>query len=292
MQEFKKYLDRCCAEINEYLEKCLPAKSTSHPLLMQAMQYSVLGGGKRLRAVLAITVSRMLHGKDGNVLPVAAALEMVHAYSLVHDDLPAMDNDDYRRGKLSTHKKFGEAIGILAGDALLTHAFWVIAAQTEDKNLVAPLVETLGWGAGIGGMVSGQVADILGDRQIPSAAQLHYIHTRKTGALIAAACELGAICAHASLADVRAVSEYGNKIGLAFQIIDDILDVTGKKEKIGKTAGKDAEQNKITYPRIFGLAKAEEKASQLIEEACHELAPIAGNEMLVALARFVHDREH
>jgi geranylgeranyl diphosphate synthase type II len=292
MLELKTYLERCCAEINSYLEKCLPAFRACHPALLEAMQYSVLGGGKRLRAILAITVSRMFHGQDGNIFPAAAALEMIHAYSLVHDDLPAMDNDDYRRGKLSTHKKFGEALAILAGDALLTHAFWVIAAHTEDKKLVAPMIEILGWGAGIGGMVSGQVADILGEYEIPTPALLDFIHTHKTGALIEASCQVGAIAAGISLEHMRIIREYGCKIGLAFQIIDDILDITGKKEKIGKTVGKDTEQNKITYPRIFGLAKAEEKASCLIEEACQAIASIANNEHLTALARFVHERQY
>ena len=291
MLNFASYSDKIRYEIELYLEQCLSPCNCCPPLLMEAMRYSVLEGGKRVRASLAIHICRMFQGKDGNIFPAATAIEMIHGYSLVHDDLPAMDNDDYRRGKFSTHKKFGEAMGILTGDALLTHAFWLIAAKTEDRDLVAPIVEALGWAAGIGGMVSGQVADLLGERDIPNAELVAFIHTHKTAALIRSACQIGAIAAKATPELQQKIVVYGQNIGLAFQIVDDILDVTGKKERLGKTAGKDAAQGKITYPRVFGLEKAEEQAKKLIDDACQAVSNIPDSEYLVWLAQFIVSRD-
>lgn len=289
---FKSYLETVRNEVNIYLAQCLEEKSQCPPVLQDAMKYSLLGKGKRLRAILAITVSRALHGEDQNVFPMAAALEMIHAYSLVHDDLPAIDNDDYRRGELSTHKKFGEAMGILTGDALLTHAFWVVAAHTLDKNLVAPLVETLAWAAGIGGMVSGQVVDILSTNTEPNAELVEFIHRNKTGALLMASCKSGAIAAKASSQRIQKIEDYGTKLGLAFQIVDDILDITSNTETLGKTAGKDVAQGKMTYPLVWGLDKARAEAKKLLDQACQSVRDIPDNAHLLALARMVLEREN
>lgn len=293
MSLLTEILEKFREEVNGYLERSLASTNNSlPPLLQEAMQYGVMGGGKRLRAVLTILVSRTLGGKDGNAFPVAAAIEMIHCYSLIHDDLPAMDNDDYRRGQLSTHKKYGEAIGILTGDALLTHAFWLIAECTEDKDLVAPLVATVADAAGIGGMVSGQVVDILSENQAPTPELVDFIHNHKTGALIMASCKAGAIAARTDAENLQRLTEYGKKIGMAFQIVDDILDLCGSKEETGKTVGKDEARGKMTYPGVWGLARAKEDAQSLVEEACLSIAPIPTNERLLSLARFVLQRKN
>lgn len=300
MPKITHYLNDTKKEVEQYLESLFPENFTPH-LLGEAMRYSMLGGGKRIRAILAITGCRILGGEDANVFPYAAALELIHAYSLIHDDLPAMDNDDFRRGKLTTHKKFGEAMGILTGDALLTHAFWVIATKTEDKEVVGSLVETLSWLSGLGGMVSGQVADILTERKASAenllgkdkSAQevLDYIHNYKTAALLSAACKGGAIAAKASEDTIQKFTEYGKKIGLAFQVVDDILDVIGSEEKMGKKVAKDLDHGKLTYPGLWGLDVAKAKAKQLIEEAQAAIASVPNNQNLKDIANFIIERD-
>ncbi|NUM34350.1 MAG: polyprenyl synthetase family protein [Candidatus Brocadiae bacterium] len=301
MSNIIEYLEKLKEETDNYLKEILSHEIT--PILLgEAVRYAMFGGGKRIRAILAITICRLLQGKDENIFPFAGAIECIHCYSLVHDDLPAMDNDDYRRGRLSTHKKFGEAMGILTGDALLTHAFWILAAKTKAKDVVAPLVENLAWLAGIGGMVAGQSADILQERKAPwedllgkeksTQDLLAYIHNNKTAALICCACKAGAIAAYAKPEEILKVAEYGIKIGLAFQIEDDILDVTGSQEKMGKKVGKDQASGKLTYPMVYGLEKAKEKAETLVKEAYQAISFIPDNVILQDIANFIVHRDY
>lgn len=290
--DYKKTIADARLELEKYLSDSIPESLPHIKLLLEAMRYSVLGGGKRLRGVLTIAISRILEGKDSNCFPVAAAIEMIHAYSLVHDDLPAMDNDDYRRGKLSTHKKYGEDMGILTGDALLTHAFWLIASKTENKAIVANLIEDVSWLSGIGGMVSGQVNDIANENEDIPLSLLHFIHVHKTGALISLSCKCGAIAANASQEKIAIMEKYGQKIGLAFQIMDDVLDVTSTSEKMGKKVGKDQDKGKNTYPKLLGLKKSKDEATKLINEAKNLISTIPNCGFLEYLANYVIDREN
>ncbi|HON45245.1 MAG TPA: polyprenyl synthetase family protein, partial [Planctomycetota bacterium] len=271
-------------EVNEYLETLFPEKETAYPFILgESMRYALLGGGKRVRATLCVLIGRIFQGKDEDLFPIAAALEMIHAYSLVHDDLPAMDDDEYRRGRLCTHKKFGEALGILTGDALLTHAFYLIS-QMKNTTAIPAILKTLSWEAGIGGMVSGQTADVLmakkhsveevfactkEDKEI-----LEYIHQNKTAALIHCSCYCGALAGNCSKEELEQISIYGNRIGMIFQIVDDILDVVSTQEKMGKKVGKDQDLGKFTFPGIWGMEKAQKYADQLIEEACQAVKNI------------------
>lgn len=299
MQDIGNYLKQTKEEIEKYLDPFFPENGKPCPL-GEAMRYSLLNGGKRIRAILAITIGRGLGGHDGNIFPYAGALEMIHAYSLVHDDLPAMDNDDYRRGQLTTHKKFGEAMGILTGDALLTHAFWFLAFQTKEANLVQPLTQILGWYSGMGGMVAGQVADVLAERnhtaeqilgkQSTPDQLLQYIHENKTMALICAACHGGAIAAKANEKILQQIVSYGQKIGLAFQIVDDILDVVGDEKQMGKKVHKDQQLGKLTYPGIWGLEKSKEMADKLLQEACKTVSNLPVSGILSNIANFIVKR--
>lgn len=261
--------------IDAALDQALPAESAAPQTLHRAMRYSVFAGGKRLRPLLCRAAARAVAGKDcDGVLPVACALEMIHAYSLIHDDLPALDNDDLRRGRPTCHKVFGEAMAILAGDALLTRAFGQLA-QVRPPERVAALVEELSAAAGSPrGMVGGQVADIEGERATATAESVKFIHQAKTAALIRASVVLGAIVAGATEAQRQQIARFGEAIGLAFQIVDDILDVTGDAATLGKSVGKDEVQKKATWPAVFGLKAAEEKARALQEAALAELASL------------------
>ena len=300
MLEVTSYLKQTKDEINSYIEKTCFSRKILPVRLKEAMEYSLLAGGKRLRAILAIAVCRGLGGEDLNVFPVASAIEMIHCYSLIHDDLPAMDNDDFRRGKPSSHKKFGESIAILTGDALLTDAFYIIASQTKDKAIVSDLIEILSASAGIFGMVAGQVADVMAEEKISSILGedqtqenlLDFIHKHKTGALIAVSCKVGALAAKTTAEDYEKISIYGEKIGLAFQIIDDILDICSTPEKLGKSIGKDIEQGKLTYPALWGMEKAKTDAKKLLEEANQAIYDIEGLERLKDIASFVVERDH
>ncbi|MEW6027572.1 MAG: polyprenyl synthetase family protein [Planctomycetota bacterium] len=269
------YLSQKQGLVSKALGKYLPSASVFPPLIHRAMRYSVLNGGKRLRAVLALMAGELLGAPNSKVMPYACAMEMVHAYSLIHDDLPAMDNDDFRRGKPTSHKVFGEGMAILAGDALLTYAFQLIADKIQDKSIVAKLVGELSKAAGSVGMVGGQVLDIL-SAGLPvnrsTGRQLREIHLRKTGAMIIASCRGGAIIAGASGRQLAAITSYARNFGLAFQIVDDILDVNGSKKQLGKTPGKDAKLNKLTYPALKGLKASQEEAEYLIKQANKSLA--------------------
>jgi geranylgeranyl diphosphate synthase type II len=293
----ERTLAEIAADVERALERLLPAPDEEPRELSAAMRYSVLGGGKRVRPALVVLFAEALGGARAAALPAAAAWECVHVYSLIHDDLPAMDDDDFRRGKPSNHKVYGEALAILAGDALLTLAL-EIAADHPDRRIGAEVALELARAAGPRGMVGGQVLDVRGEGKTPERptrdeATLERIHRWKTAALIRGACRAGAILGGADAAGVAAAHRYGEALGLAFQVVDDILDVEGTSEALGKTAGKDAAAGKLTYPALFGLADAKRRAARLIEEATgaiDELPATPSREVLRELAIFVRDR--
>jgi geranylgeranyl diphosphate synthase type II len=238
------------------------------------MRYSLFAGGKRIRPILCIEAARTVADECSGLLSAACSLELIHTYSLIHDDLPALDNDDYRRGKLTNHKVFGDAMAILAGDSLLTLAFQVLAQLDATDCCKTRFVTELAVASGtVGGMIAGQVADLEGEGQAPTAQLLETIHRAKTGALLRASLRMGAIAAGAAEGQYDALSCYGEHVGLAFQIVDDILDVEESSEALGKTAGKDAAQHKITFPAVYGLETSRLMAQQECERAHAVLAP-------------------
>ncbi len=258
------------------------------------MRHSVFAGGKRLRPILCLEGGRLFGGDEPSLLRIGAALELIHTYSLIHDDLPALDNDDLRRGLPTCHKAFGEAMAILAGDALLTLAFEVVSAPYDAPQRRLRIIHELTGAIGTrGGMVGGQVADLESERQGATAATVDYIHSAKTGAFLRAAVRSGAMEAGADGADLDRISAYGEKIGLAFQIADDILDITGSSAELGKSAGKDDRQHKATYPAIHGLAESRRIAARLVAEACDALAPYGERALrLRQIAQFLTERTH
>ena len=265
--------------------------------IYDAMRYSLLAGGKRLRPILCLATCELLGGTEPMVMPTACALEMIHTMSLIHDDLPAMDNDDYRRGKLTNHKVYGEDVAILAGDALLTYAFEFVATQTQSVPAERTLrvIADLGKAVGSEGLVGGQIVDLASEGLADvSLDTLNYIHTHKTGALLRVSVTSGAVLAGADEAQVTTLSQYADRIGLAFQIIDDILDITATSEELGKSAGKDLAAQKATYPSIWGLEESTQQAQTLVETAkasvLESFGPAA--QPLVALADFIVDRTH
>jgi len=303
-----EYLERARHRIEESLDEYLPrldagAEAACPARLAMAMRYSVLGGGKRLRPVLCLMATDACGGSSEAALPAACALEMVHTYSLIHDDLPAMDDDDLRRGRPTNHQAFDEATAILAGDGLLTLAFEVIAKEVRPSSAALRCVAILAEAAGPTGMVAGQMADLQaegraekGGWRSPSEvtlAALEAIHRRKTGALLRAPLKMGAVIAQAPDACVDALGRYGKAIGLAFQIVDDLLDVQGDETKLGKRVGKDSELGKWTYPRFLGVDGSSRRARQLADEAIAALEPIGPRGELLrnlALALLERDR--
>jgi len=277
------------AEIEAALFTLLPPESEPPPVIHRSMRYSVFAGGKRIRPILCLEAARIFSDPPRGVLPVACALEFIHTYSLIHDDLPALDNDDLRRGRPTNHKQFGEAIAILAGDALLTRAFEVIARAELPAERRAALVREIASAAGtVNGMVGGQVADLEAGGRPIDPAMLEYIHRSKTAALICASVVSGAIAGGAENVDVERLRRFGQSIGLAFQVVDDILDVEESSATLGKTAGKDASQKKATYPALYGLEKSRETARALLERAHAELVPFAARaQRLRELADFL-----
>jgi len=259
----EEYLACWQKRVEEALDRAVPVETTPPETIHKAMRYSLFAGGKRIRPLLAIASAQAVSDFTGEVEAMACALELVHTYSLIHDDLPALDNDDLRRGRPTCHKVFGEAMAILTGDALLTLAFQVLAGQPIDAERRARLVEELAVAGGtVGGMIGGQVHDLEGEGKHATAALLDQIHRAKTGALLRASVRMGGIFACASDRQLVGLSEYGEAIGLAFQIVDDILDVEQPSEKLGKTAGKDAEQHKVTFPAVYGLDRSHEMAEE------------------------------
>ncbi len=265
--------------VDAALDRFTPAESTAPDTIHRAMRYSLFAGGKRIRPLLCLEAAAAAFGGEpaglAGILETACSLEMIHTYSLIHDDLPALDNDDYRRGKLTCHKVFGEAMAILAGDSLLTLAFHTLARiEGVDAARQIRLVKELSFASGtVDGMIGGQVFDIEGERQTPTAELLDRIHRAKTGALLRASVRMGGICAGADAAGVEALSGYGEHVGLAFQIVDDILDVEESSEALGKTAGKDAAQGKITFPAVYGLEASRAMAAEQCRLAHEALAP-------------------
>jgi geranylgeranyl diphosphate synthase type II len=258
--------------VDAALERLLPPESARPTIIHRAMRYSVFAGGKRVRPILCLEAARIFAADVSPALPVACALEFIHTYSLIHDDLPALDNDDLRRGQPTCHKQFGEAMAILAGDGLLTLAFETLAGAPLAAEPRVEIIHTIAAGAGTkDGMVGGQVADLEAERQQVTAEMLEYIHRSKTAALICASVVSGAIAAGASASDVSRLRAFGQQIGWAFQVTDDILDVEESSEALGKTAGKDQAQQKATYPALFGLEKSREFARELATHAIVEL---------------------
>jgi len=255
---FREHLARQQQIIDRELERLAPAENTPPETIHRAMRYSLFAGGKRVRPVLCMEAARAIADAPRGIETAACSLEFVHTYSLIHDDLPALDNDDYRRGKLTSHKVFGEAMAILAGDALLTLAFETHSKMdTGGDDRKTRVIAELATAAGtVGGMIGGQVADLEGEGKPPDAQLLETIHRAKTGALLRASLRMGAIYAGASEQQFDAMSLYGEHVVLAFQIVDDILDVEQSSESLGKTAGKDAQQKKITFPAVYGLAES------------------------------------
>jgi len=280
--------------VDEALERVLPPEDAPPPTVHRAMRYSVMAGGKRLRPILVIAGCEAVGGRAERVMPTACALELIHTYSLIHDDLPAMDDDDYRRGLLTNHKVFGEAMAILAGDALLTHAFRLVAANVEsvtDARVIADVVAEIAEAAGTDGMVGGQVVDIESEGKTVTAETLDYIHMHKTAALIRASLRVGAMLAGAKPDALAAITRAGEALGLAFQIVDDILDVEGSLEELGKTAGSDERKQKATYPALHGLDASRQRARALIEEAKAALRPLGeAARPISALADFIYER--
>jgi geranylgeranyl diphosphate synthase type II len=260
--------------VDAALERLLPPESARPTSIHQAMRYSVFAGGKRIRPILCLETARIFASDITAALHPACAVEMIHTYSLIHDDLPALDNDDLRRGKPTCHKKFGEAIAILAGDALLTLAFETIGTTAIAPAQCVAMVKEVGSAAGtVNGMVGGQVADLEAERQRVEPEMLEYIHRSKTAALIRASVTAGALCAGANADDVARLRRFGETIGWAFQVTDDILDVEESSAALGKTAGKDIAQQKATYPAIHGLQRSHEIANELATKAIGELTP-------------------
>jgi len=263
--------------VDAELDRLVPPESAPPETIHRAMRYSLFAGGKRIRPILCMEAAHAVCDAPDGVEACACALELIHTYSLIHDDLPALDNDDYRRGKLTNHKVFGDAMAILAGDALLTLAFQVLAQLATTGDRKAALVAELSTASGtVGGMIGGQVADLEGEGQPPEPQLLETIHRAKTGALLRASLRLGAIYAGASEAQYAALSCYGEHVGLAFQIVDDILDVEESSESLGKTAGKDAQQQKITFPAVYGLETSRRMAAEECARAHQVLAPFGG----------------
>lgn len=264
--------------------------------IYESMRYSLMAGGKRLRPILCLASCEMMGGQIDVAMPTACALEMIHTMSLIHDDLPSMDNDDYRRGKLTNHKVYGDAIAILAGDGLLAYSFEFVATQTQDvpAERIVKVIAQLGKAVGAAGLVGGQAVDLACEGKVDvSVETLDFIHKHKTSALLEASVLSGAVLANASAADLSRLTTYAQNIGLAFQIVDDILDITATQAELGKTAGKDLDAQKATYPRIWGLEESRRKAQQLVDEAKAALESYGeGAYPLQSLADFITARTH
>lgn len=290
------------AYLKERQKLCHTALDQAIPIaypekIYEAMRYSLLAGGKRVRPILCLATCEMTGGTVDMAMPTACAVEMIHTMSLIHDDLPAMDNDDYRRGKLTNHKLYGEDVAILAGDGLLALAFEFVATQTPQevtRDRVLQVIARLGRALGAAGLVGGQVVDLESEGKLDTSLEtLNFIHNHKTAALLEASVVCGGILTGASSQDVQRLSRYSQNIGLAFQIVDDILDITATQEQLGKTAGKDLKAQKVTYPSLWGLEESRSKAQQLIEAACAELEPFGElAQPLKAIAHYIISRNH
>jgi geranylgeranyl diphosphate synthase, type II len=291
----KEYLKRQKELIDRTLDETLPGGASDPALIFEAVRYSMFAGGKRLRPILCLAAAEVIGGETDAILPAACALEMIHTYSLIHDDLPAMDNDDYRRGKPTSHKVFGEGIAILAGDALLTEAFRLLCDRERMPGVppgrMLQVVHEIAEASGFFGMVGGQVMDLLAEGKKVDLQTMYAIHRRKTGALILVSLRVGAILAGAEEASLALLSDYGRRIGLAFQITDDILNVEGDPALLGKGTGSDAARGKVTFPALMGVEASRARAEELIREALVSLATFADRAApLSAIARHILER--
>ena len=291
--DLKAYLSARQKEVDRALNGFLPKASARPATIHRAMRYSLFAGGKRLRPILCLAAAEACGGLTKNALPLACALECIHTYSLIHDDLPSMDNDDFRRGRATCHKVFGDGIAVLAGDALLTIAFEIAAEAEAWPRYDLRATREISVAAGSRRLIAGQVADLEGEGKRISRAQLRYIHENKTAALLTTSVRLGAMSANATPTQLRAISDFGRALGLAFQVIDDILDVTQTSEKLGKSAGKDAAAHKATCPSVLGLEKSRAEAGRLTRQAHAALRPLGKKaETLRALANYLLEREY
>jgi geranylgeranyl diphosphate synthase type II len=291
--DIASYLRESGQEVDRYLGRLLPPE-TQHPATIHhAMRYSVFAGGKRLRPALVLAAGASLGGDRDTLLHLGCAIEMIHTYSLIHDDLPALDNDDLRRGVPTSHKVFGEAIAILAGDSLMTRCYQLLAdlPRLSDSVRLAIVREVARATGTVDGMIGGQVVDLESEGRAIGPDILDYIHRSKTGALLTVCTRCGGIAAGAASDQLGVLTEYGRKVGLAFQIVDDILDLTGSSQSLGKTAGKDLRVRKATYPALHGLEASRRKAQELVAEAIEDTRSLGDPaEPLRALARFIVDR--
>src|SRR5437899_242804 len=291
----KAYLRSRRKKIDRALDYYLPKTNVKPATLHKAMRYSLFAGGKRLRPILCLAAAEACRGKVSNALPLACALECIHTYSLVHDDLPSMDNDDYRRGRPTCHKVFGEGIAVLAGDALLTIAFEIVSrAKPAPRYDMSILLREIAVAAGSQKLIAGQVADLEAEGRKVKRDQLRFIHENKTAAILKSSIRLGAMSANADAKKLRAVTQFGHGLGLAFQVIDDILDVTQSSEILGKSAGKDIAAKKATYPAVIGLEKSRAEARRLTRQAHNALSvfPSGEAEPLHCLANYLLEREY
>jgi geranylgeranyl diphosphate synthase type II len=295
--DITSYLSRKKDSVDKTLEKLVPPAKIFPSSIHEAMRYSLFAGGKRVRPILAIAAAEALGAKTTGLLPLAGTLELIHTYSLIHDDLPAMDNDDFRRGRPTCHKVYGEAIAILAGDGLLNMAFEVLSDPRQLKSVPAKrlisIIKEISTASGVFGMVGGQVVDMESEGRDIDFPTLEYIHTHKTGALIRASVRVGALYARAGKRDFTALTHYGEMVGLAFQIADDILDITGKQEEIGKDVGSDIKKGKKTFPSFYGLEESRRRAVEVVDKAINALKDFDRKaDPLRELAKYIINRVH
>jgi geranylgeranyl pyrophosphate synthase len=291
--DITEYFKQKAAQVDQWLDRLLPPESETPPTIHQAMRYSTFAGGKRLRPILTVATGEIFGADERELLPAACSIEMIHTYSLIHDDLPAMDNDDLRRGMPTCHVKFGEAMAILAGDALLTQAFLTLADyETSNAEKKARVISEVAHAAATArALIGGQVLDIQFEGKPVTGAQLEEIHQAKTGALIRCAVRIGAIIGGAREDELKSLTEYGDKAGLAFQVADDLLDETATSEELGKTAGKDAASQKATYTSLYGVDGARQMADRLCREAIAATRKVRRNSStLETIARFIVER--
>jgi len=295
--KFKNWMDEKVKKVDDCLNNIIETKSNPQKIIYESMNYSLMSGGKRLRSILMLAAYGIFENDDEKVMPFACVMEMIHTYSLIHDDLPAMDNDDYRRGKLSNHKMFNEATAILAGDALLNKAFEVglysITNYNLDVNRAVKALSIISNSSGTEGMIGGQIVDIFGNDKIKTLEELKYMYSLKTGAIIKSSVVAGAILGGAIECEINALEIYAEKLGIAFQIRDDILDVEGTQDKIGKPIGSDIANDKVTYLSFVGIEEAKNHVARYTKEAIESLNIFGDKSVhLVAIAKYLANRDH
>lgn len=294
--EFKQVLKEKAENVELLLREYMPKEDGYQKTVIEAMNYSLSAGGKRLRPILTLEACKIMGGNIDDAIPMAVAIEMIHTYSLIHDDLPALDNDDLRRGRPTNHKVYGDAMAILAGDSLLNYAFEIMLSNSinkEDPNKYLKAINEIASSSGIYGMIGGQVVDVESENKIIEKDKLDFIHMNKTAAIIVGCMRAGAIVGGADEEKLKSITTYGKNIGLAFQIVDDILDIVGDESKLGKHVGSDIENNKSTYPSLLGLEKSKEIANTLIDEAKNSIKNLSNDtEFLNGLAEYIIAREY